>query len=139
MPLVEVNWHPNRKQLRDFGRVALIATSGISLFLYALKGLAIHWVAAIFGAGFVIYITSIISAKSTRIIYLSLTFLTLPIGWAVSFILLATFYFLLLTPLGLVFRLVGRDPLCRRFEPNAKTYWLKRQPPKNPERYFQQF
>jgi hypothetical protein len=64
---------------------------------------------------------------------------SLPIGWAVSFILLAAFYFLLLTPLGLFFRLIGRDTLGRKFDPDAESYWLTRQPPKNLDRYFHQF
>jgi hypothetical protein len=52
---------------------------------------------------------------------------------------LAAFYFLLLAPLGLFFRLIGRDPLCRKFDSNANSYWLSRQPPKGPEQYFHQF
>jgi hypothetical protein len=64
---------------------------------------------------------------------------TLPIGLVVSFVMLGLFYFLLITPLGLVFRLLGRDPLHRRFDPKAETYWVEHQPADRPERYFQQF
>jgi len=52
---------------------------------------------------------------------------------------MAAFYFGLITPLGLVFRLIGRDLLCRRFDPKARSYWVPHQQAKKVERYFQQF
>ena len=139
MSLVEIDWNPKSKQLRSFGKVALVASTVIALLLYLLKGVAIKWVLIIFSFGFIIFVISIISIRLTKMIYLGMILLTLPIGYVVSFILLAAFYFLLLAPLGLIFHLIGRDPLNRKFEPNAKSYWLSRQPPKGPEQYFHQF
>ncbi len=139
MSLIEIDWSPKSKQLQNFGKIALAATAVISVLLYLLKGVAIQWVLIIFAVGFIIFIISMISLKLTKMIYLGMILLTMPIGWVVSFILLAAFYFLLLAPLGLIFRLMGRDPLCRRFEPAEKSYWLSRRPPKGPEQYFHQF
>ncbi len=139
MSLVEIDWNPKSKQLQSFGKIALVASAVISLLLYLLKGVAIQWVLIIFAFGFIIFIISMISLKLTKMIYLGMILVTLPIGWVVSFILLAIFYYLLLAPLGLIFRLMGRDPLCRKFDPKAKSYWLSRQPPKGPEQYFHQF
>jgi hypothetical protein len=139
MSLMEINWRPNRRELRSFAVAALIASAVVSLLLYVLKGLVIQWVAIIFAAGFITFLSSFICLKITRIIYLGLILLTFPIGYAVSFILLAAFYFLLLTPLSLFFRLIGRDILCRKFDSNAESYWLSRQPPKNLDNYFHQF
>ena len=34
-----------------------------------------------------------------------------------------------IVPAGLIMRLVGHDPMRRRFEPEATTYWLDRDPP----------
>jgi hypothetical protein len=139
MSLVEINWNPNRKELRNFAIVALIASALLSLLLYVIKGLGIQWLAIIWAVGIITFLSSFIYVKITKVIYLGLILITLPIGYVVSFLLLAAFYFLLLTPLGLLFRLIGRDQLCRRFDPDAKSYWLKRKPPKNLSRYFQQF
>ncbi|MFZ2148664.1 MAG: SxtJ family membrane protein [Sedimentisphaerales bacterium] len=139
MSLVEINWHPKRKQLRSFGKIALIVTAIISLLLYVLKGAAIPWALAIFAVGFTIFLSSLISSRVTRMIYVVLTAVTFPIGLAVSFLLLAIFYFLLLAPLGLIFRLIGRDTLCRKFDSTAESYWLSRREPENPEQYFHQF
>jgi hypothetical protein len=139
MSLVEIDWNPKSKQLQSFGKIALVALAVISLLLYLLKGIAIQWVLIIFAFGFIIFIISMISLKLTRMIYLGMILVTLPIGWVVSFILLAAFYYLMLAPLGLIFRLMGRDPLCRNFDPKAKSYWLSRRKARSTEQYFHQF
>jgi len=139
MSIIEINWHPNTKELRNFGIAALIATAVISLLLYLFKGLSIQWSITIFAFGLIIFISSIISIKLTRCFYLGLIILTFPIGYVISFLLMAVFYFLLITPFGIVFRLIGRDSLNREFDSKAKSYWVKRKPPESLNRYFQQF
>lgn len=139
MSLVEINWYPKRKQLQSFGKIALVASVIISLLFYLLKGAAIQWALTIFAVGFMIFVSSVISLRLTRMIYVGLVAVTFPIGLVVSFTLLMAFYFLLLAPMGLFFRLIGRDALGRKFDPTADSYWLQRNPPENLERYFQQF
>jgi hypothetical protein len=65
--------------------------------------------------------------------------LFLPLAWSVSTLLLVFVYYLVLTPVGLVLRVAGRDPLRRRFEPRAASYWVKRTEAAKSERYFRQF
>ncbi|MHC4463455.1 MAG: hypothetical protein ACYS30_18770 [Planctomycetota bacterium] len=139
MSLIEINWSPNRKELRKFGIIFLIASTLIALLLYLLKGLGIQWMAVIFAVGFVIFLSSVLSLKVTRGIYLGFILLTLPIGLVVSFTLMAIFYFLLLMPIGLIFRLSGRDALGRKFDSTVDSYWIPRQPPDSLDRYFHQF
>lgn len=74
-----------------------------------------------------------------RALYRGWMFAALPIGWTISHILLGMVYFLVFTPIGLVMRLLGKDPMERRFEPSAPTYWIKRPPPAEASRYFRQF
>jgi len=139
MSLIEINWHPDRQELRKFGIAALIASAVIAILLCLLKGLSIQYASVIFAFGCVIFLCGVAFPAAARIIYVGLTAATMPIGVAVSFVLLAIFYFLLLTPLGLLFRLMGRDPLCRRFDSEADSYWVARKPPETIERYFRQF
>ena len=40
-----------------------------------------------------------------------------------NFVLLSIFYYLFIFPLGVVFKLFGRDPMHRRLSTNASTYW----------------
>jgi cellulose synthase/poly-beta-1,6-N-acetylglucosamine synthase-like glycosyltransferase len=139
MALIEVNWNPTPKDLRSFGKIALIATCILAALLYVIKDLAIQWLFVIITLGLVIFISSLISLKITRLIYITLTAVTLPIGMAVSFIVMAVFYYLIITPLGLLFRIIGRDSMKRGFDSNAQSYWVKHRPNKNLERYFHQF
>ncbi len=53
--------------------------------------------------------------------------------------LLWVLFYLLITPLALVLRLVGYDPLKRKFEREAKTYWVEVEPRASKESYFRQF
>lgn len=62
-----------------------------------------------------------------------------PVSWSVSQLLLATVYYLVVTPIGVAMRLAGRDPLQRKFDRSAETYWIERKPPENSSRYFKQF
>ena len=139
MSLIEVDWNPNQKKLRSFGVVALIATPLISLLLYLVKGVSIYWITAILAVGVIIFLSSRISLKITKMFYLTLTTAAMPIGLVVSITLMAIFYFLLLMPLGLLFRLLGRDPLCRRFDPKTDSYWIVHRQPESLDRYFHQF
>ena len=44
-------------------------------------------------------------------------------------LVLAVLFFGAVTPTALLMRLVGKDPLSRRFEPSAVSYWIDRRPP----------
>jgi hypothetical protein len=57
----------------------------------------------------------------------------------VSSFILSGLYYLLLTPVSLVFRLLGRDALRRQFDPQADSYWVPRETPKDKRSYFRQF
>lgn len=47
----------------------------------------------------------------------------------VSPIALGILFFVVVTPTGLLMRLLGKDPLRLRFERSAKSYWIVRTPP----------
>lgn len=46
---------------------------------------------------------------------------------AITWLILAVAYYLVITPFGLVMRRAGRDPLERKFEPARTSYWTKRE------------
>jgi hypothetical protein len=52
---------------------------------------------------------------------------------------MALIFYLVVTPLGVIMRLTGRDPMERRFDPKAKTYWKPRPTQTDASRYFRQF
>ena len=139
MFLAEINWHPSRKELRVFAIIALIAAAVIALLLYRFRGLGIRWVAVIISLGVAVLLSSFVSLKVTRAIYLGFILATLPIGLLISFLLLAIFFFGILTPLAVIFRFIGRDPLQRTFDRDTDSYWTTHQQPDNLDRYYNQF
>jgi len=51
--------------------------------------------------------------------------LAIAVGFFVSRIILAIIFYLLLTPIGLLSRLFGRDPLNQKIDKGRQTYWIK--------------
>ncbi len=54
-------------------------------------------------------------------------------------IMVGLFFFGCLTPLALVYRLFRKDPLSLRFDPEAPSYWVKRESTPPPESMVNQF
>ena len=55
-------------------------------------------------------------------------------------LLMGVVFFLAVTPTALALRLFGKDPLRRKKDPEAKSYWIDRQPPgPSPETMSNQF
>ena len=44
-------------------------------------------------------------------------------------VILGVFYYMILTPVGLVMRLFGRDPMDRKIDRQRDSYWTPRKPP----------
>lgn len=66
--------------------------------------------------------------------------LAVVLGWINTRILLSVVFYLVVTPVGLAMRLFGRDPLNRRLDPDATSYWneidVNAPPVPNHERQF---
>src|SRR5262245_59178025 len=114
---------PSVATLRVFAAVwalALFGSAGAAYFWWrngaatlALAGLAVT--AALLG---------FVRPAALRPVYVALLVLAVPLHWLLSRVLLATVFYFLLTPLGLLFRLIGRDALGCRFEPAQESYWV---------------
>ena len=139
MSMITMNWRPSRDESRSFGELSLAMLTVIALLLCWWRGVAAGTGLIICAAGLAIYVLSRISAKLVKPIYILLQLATLPIGWVISYLILGVFYYLVLTPVGLVFRLFGRDVLRLRYDRKATTYWLDHRPTDSVKRYFNQF
>jgi hypothetical protein len=145
--VIEVNWRPDDRTLRQFGFIALVGFGFIAaiawyevlIFSFGL-GEARVPVAAAFGA--VAGLSLLFSAVYPRAnlpIYVGITVATYPIGFVLSYVLMGTLFYLIMAPAGLLLRLFGKDPLERRILPGATTYWVDAPPQRASESYFKQF
>ena len=54
------------------------------------------------------------------------------VGWVqriISFVIIAVIFFLVLTPVAALLRLMKKNLMRLGFEPRAATYWISREPP----------
>lgn len=139
MSLVNINWHPSGKILRQFGYVSLVGFSLIALVLHYKYDLSWALCGISFGLGIFVLLTSFFCIGITKIFYLGLTIITYPIGFVISFLLMSFFYFFIITPLGFVFRLSGRDVLRLKSDKEKSSYWYACKKSRGKDRYFRQF
>jgi hypothetical protein len=53
-------------------------------------------------------------------------------GRAVNPVVTSALFFLVITPAGVILRLLGKDPLRLRTAPSASTYWIESDPQRSP-------
>jgi len=79
------------------------------------------------------------SPRLLRPLFVGWMMAVFPLGWAVSLVLLASVYYLMFAPLGLVFRLIGRDRLALKPAPAANSYWKVKPMPSDLGSYYRQY
>lgn len=138
MALLEINRNPSRRELGWFG-VSMTAV------LAVLGGIA-YWrfhapvVAQVFGiASLLTAVLYLTIPAARRPLYLIWMFATYPIGWLLSHVILAVAYFLVITPIGLLMRICGYDPMQRQIDHSTRSYWIPRPASRESSSYFRQF
>jgi saxitoxin biosynthesis operon SxtJ-like protein len=134
MKIVEMNWHPTDRQLRQFGLIALVALPGLG-WLWHL-GMPATQVLAAFGI--VAATAALIYPRALKYPFVVLCLLSLPFGIVLGEVILLLSFVTIFVPLAFVFRCLGRDALQRGFDPNASTYWQPKAAPAGPGSYLRQ-
>ena len=75
--------------------------------------------------------------RLVRPVFVGAMVVTFPIGWVVSHLLLAVVFYGLFAPLGVLFRLIGRDALGLR-RVHAESYWQPKPVAQGLRSYFRQ-
>lgn len=137
MSLVELKRNPSPRDLRLFAPL-------LALFVTVL-GSIVRWrfdaptlASGIWIAGTLLVVLYLAVPRARRPLFVGWMLLTFPIGWVVSHTVLVVVYFLVLTPIGLMRRAAGQDPLSRKWDARADSYWEKRPAPPTLDRYFRQ-
>jgi len=128
---------PSTKTLRQFAVLWIVAFGGLAAWQWLRH--ENRALAAILLAATPIGLWGCWRPADLRPIFVGWMVLAFPIGWVVSFVVLSALFFGVITPLGVVFRLSGRDFLCLRREPLADSYWEPMALNADPKSYLNQF
>lgn len=147
MSLVRIDWNPETRTLRQFGLIGVVAfgaLAGLAHYRLAVfaglpTGAVRPTVMALLGCGVYCGLLAPLAPRGLKPLYLLMTLIGAPIGLVVSTVVMLAVYYVVITPVAVLFRIIGRDALHRKFDPAAATYWIRRQPPENTKRYFRQF
>jgi len=80
------------------------------------------------GSGFGLFIMSYVAYPVFKPIHIGWMKLAFVLGWFMTRVILSVFYYLILTPIGLILRVTGKDLLDKEINRDAKSYWIKREP-----------
>jgi hypothetical protein len=129
------------KAIRSFGKVIGLVLVGIAVFVVWRRGWSItpvsYWLSGL-GAGLIVF--GYLAPTALKPLYLAWMTLALVLGYIMTRVILTVVFFGIISPIGLVRRLMGRDPMHRTIPADAQTYWIPRtdtdRKPERLERYF---
>jgi len=144
--MTDIQWRPSDRRLRQFSVLCVAFSSALmirwisrlgqpSSMSYRLAFLLLIGLAIVLLLGLV----GIFKPAFIRPLYVGWMIGVLPISWTVSKLILAVLFYGVFTPLGLFFRILGRDALGLKLQPETDSYWIPKETPDDLGRYFQQF
>ena len=136
--MIDIQWNPKHRQLRQFAAIWFPAFCVLVGWMVGKKtghwmGVGIAWTACV-----VVAVAGFIHPPLIRPVFVGLILATFPIGWVASHILLGAIFYGIFTPVGLILRLTGHDPLQVK-PPNANTLWKRPVGKTDPASYLRQY
>ncbi len=117
----------SKKALRSFGWVV----GGVLLLIAAIIWWRNDWTLTtaayvLGGIGTVLTVLGLALPKVLLPVYRVWMALAVVLGFIMTRVILTIVYYLIMTPIGLLMRLFGKDPMQRRIDPEASSYWIKK-------------
>ena len=131
-----INWHPNDRQVRNFGLTSLVALP-LAATLWT-RGSPPATVCA--GAiGGLLSAIGIGWPRGLRPLLVAMNVVTAPLALVIHDLVLSLAFFVVVVPVGLVFWLFGRDPLQLKIDRRTSTYWQPKKQPRDVRSYFRRW
>ncbi len=89
--------------------------------------------------GVALAVVGTLAPKVVKPLYYAWMTMALALGFVMTRVLLTIFFFLVMTPVALIFRLIGRDPLHRKLDRDAASYWIEKHYPIEDRTRFEKF
>lgn len=145
--LIELDLDPPQRLLRQFGFIACGALGLLALCAHQqwlmfdsdLGAARIPTSGTLAALGALSLLFSLVAPRANRPLYVALTLLTFPIGFVLSYVIMAVLFYAIVAPTGLLLRLGGRELMPLGFARERDSYWLVSRPQRSSESYFKQF
>lgn len=111
------------RDLRKFGLTVGGVFVGIGVLLFLRHKSSYPF---FFGAGTALSAVGAIWPRGLKFVYISWMALAFTLGFMMSYVILTLFFFLVVTPMGLLARLFHKDFLAREWDKSASSYWVQR-------------
>ncbi len=142
-PFQDVNWNPSFTERRKFASSLVVGCPALAAIFSLVLCLGRHtwkpgflWLAAI---GFLLGAILWLLPSIARPFYVVWYFIACCLGFLFGNFLLLAFYYLILTPIGLMVRGMGMLSLEKAPNHSASSYWRDAEKTVAPERYYRQF
>ncbi len=138
MALLDIRTNPTTRELRWFGVLLLLVG-------WVVGALAWWWTGSVTAPRAIWIAVATVTASyyavpaARRPIFVGWSYAASAIGWVLSYVLLAAIFYVVFTAVGMLMRVVGYDPLSRRIDRRAPSYWVAREPVDDVQRYFRQY
>jgi len=130
----------SRDALQSFGRTVGGVFLTLAAFLWWYTGAPGVVEYATGGVGAALVVLGILAPIFLRPIYRGWMAVALVLGFVMNRVLLSLVFFGLVTPIGLLAKMVGRDPMRRTLDPDTDSYWISKeyrsQVPNRLEKYY---
>jgi fucose 4-O-acetylase-like acetyltransferase len=134
--MITPQWRPDARQLRQFAWISLVGFPALGVMLWRAHG-SLRLSAGLAVVGVLVWLVGLVQPNRIRPVYVALLAISLPIGWVISGVLLRLVFYGVVAPVGLLFRVAGRDALSLR-RPAGPSYWRDLDSPEDAASYFRQ-
>ena len=115
---------PDKKELRTFGlSLGVVCLLWAGILWWRGQASAVPWLLA---ASPILILLGLVAPIALRPIHWVWMPVARGIARVLTWLVLTLAFYLVFAPFGIVMRMLGKDPLHRRFEPDAATYWETR-------------
>ncbi len=114
--------YKDRKEQRKFGLLVgavIIAIGTLRWVFHGFVGIPYVW----WGVGSALIFLGLIIPKSLQPVFYLWLKLAEALNWVITRLFLLIVFYLVITPSGILYRLLKGDPLNRQWLPKEQTYW----------------
>ena len=137
MNLIDIRITASKREVKNFGFLFAGICFLATVYLFYIG--SDRWTWPLTGMVFFL-VTGLFGYPVLRPLYLAWMKFAYILGWLNTRLLLGMFFYLIITPIGLLLRILGKDLLDQKIDRSKKSYWKLREvkpfDPKHYERLF---